>query len=78
SEGTHWSQCGHFQRHMIVAIMDCNSSKCEYSYLHPKGCRDPSCVKRYGAEVEKIVDTVNDQCFTCRMARQRASRPYAA
>ena len=30
---------------MIAAIVDCNSSKCENSYLHPKGCRDPHCVK---------------------------------
>ena len=35
----------HFQRHLVVAIMDCNSHKCERSYLHPKGCRDPACIK---------------------------------
>lgn len=25
--------------------MDCNSSRCEKSYLHPPGCRAPTCVK---------------------------------
>jgi hypothetical protein len=35
----------HFQRHLIVAIMDCNSSRCEYSIFHQKGCRDPNCIK---------------------------------
>src|SRR5712671_3824524 len=25
--------------------MDCNSSKCEYSIFHQRGCRDPGCVK---------------------------------
>ena len=35
----------HFQRHLIVAIMDCNSSRCEYSIYHKKGCRDPGCIR---------------------------------
>jgi hypothetical protein len=35
----------HFQRHLVVAIMDCNSSRCEYSIFHQKGCRDPACLK---------------------------------
>ena len=35
----------HFQRHLVVAIMDCNSSRCEYSIFHQKGCRDPGCIK---------------------------------
>ena len=35
----------HFQRHLVVAIMDCNSYKCERSYLHSKNCRDPGCIK---------------------------------
>jgi hypothetical protein len=25
--------------------MDCNSSRCEYSIFHHKGCRDPGCIK---------------------------------
>ncbi|KAL1950030.1 hypothetical protein VTO73DRAFT_5152 [Trametes versicolor] len=45
AEGTRWSKCGHFQRHLVVAIMDCNSAKCERSYLHQRGCRDPTCIK---------------------------------
>ena len=32
----------HFQRHMILAIMDCNSSHCEKSIQHTKGCKDHS------------------------------------
>lgn len=35
----------HFQRHLVVAIMDCNSSRCERSVLHPKGCRDSNCTR---------------------------------
>ncbi|KAA1472327.1 hypothetical protein DENSPDRAFT_838565 [Dentipellis sp. KUC8613] len=93
----------HFQRHMVVAIMDCNSSRCEWSILHPKGCRQPNCIKvrsvsllpilprlpslplpfppharsdgrrrqTYGPEVQKDIDTVNDECFSCRAAAAR-------
>ena len=25
--------------------MDCNSSRCEYSIYHKKGCRDPNCIR---------------------------------
>lgn len=55
--------CQHFQRHMIAAIVDCNSSRCENSYLHPKGCRDPHCVKVRHTEfpflyVSKIVHSI--------------------
>ncbi|KAI0262395.1 hypothetical protein BC834DRAFT_828960, partial [Gloeopeniophorella convolvens] len=71
SEGTRWSRCGHFQRHLIVAIMDCNSSKCEYSIFHQKGCRDSVCIKHYGPEVQKVVDTVDNDCFACRAAAAR-------
>lgn len=38
----------HFQRHGIAAIMDCNSSHCERSILHPRNCKDPSCQKVSG------------------------------
>jgi hypothetical protein len=95
----------HFQRHMIVAIMDCNSSRCEYSIFHQKGCRDPNCIKvrtdpfmhllsifptlfvrktnsrpftlpfhvqHYGPEVQKVVDTVDNDCFACRAAAARS------
>jgi hypothetical protein len=84
----------HFQRHLVVAIMDCNSSRCEYSIFHPKGCRDPGCLKvrssysalpwpkpfffllhpgqHYGPEVQKVVDTVDNDCFACRAAAARS------
>ncbi|KAI0642848.1 hypothetical protein C8Q79DRAFT_1002679 [Trametes meyenii] len=71
AEGTRWSKCGHFQRHLVVAIMDCNSPKCERSYLHPRGCRDTQCIKNFGPEVQKDVDTVKDECFQCRAAAAR-------
>lgn len=35
----------HFQRHLVTAILDCNSSSCEKSMLHHRGCRDARCVK---------------------------------
>jgi len=83
----------HFQRHLVVAIMDCNSSRCEYSIFHQKGCRDPGCLKvrssysalswsqtffcstpgqHYGPEVQKVVDTVDNDCFACRAAAARS------
>ncbi|KAI0738854.1 hypothetical protein C8Q80DRAFT_1202434 [Daedaleopsis nitida] len=58
AEGTRWSKCGHFQRHLVVAIMDCNSHKCERSYLHPKGCRDAACIK------VRLLSSVRDET-TC-------------
>ncbi|OBZ71345.1 hypothetical protein A0H81_08893 [Grifola frondosa] len=51
--------------------MDCNSSKCERSYLHPKSCRDPHCIKNFGPDVEKDIDTVKDECFQCRATAAR-------
>ncbi|EIM87601.1 uncharacterized protein STEHIDRAFT_146925 [Stereum hirsutum FP-91666 SS1] len=72
AEGTKWSRCGHFQRHLVVAIMDCNSSHCEWSIIHPKGCREPGCKKVYGADVQKVVDTVNDECYQCRAIAARS------
>ena len=41
-ESISFSPHQHFQRHMILAIMDCNSSHCEKSIQHTKGCRDHS------------------------------------
>lgn len=35
----------HFQRHMVAAIVDCDSSKCERSLKHNKSCRDAACIK---------------------------------
>ncbi|KAL4247907.1 TAZ-type domain-containing protein [Abortiporus biennis] len=71
AEGTRWKKCGHFQRHLVVAIMDCNSSRCERSYLHSKSCRDQACQKNFGPDVQKDIDTVNDDCFQCRAAAAR-------
>ncbi|KAF9651604.1 hypothetical protein BDM02DRAFT_3178654 [Thelephora ganbajun] len=72
AEGTRWAKCGHFQRHMIIAIMDCNSHHCEKSVLHSKSCRDHSrCIRNYGPEVQKDIDVVNDYCFACRAAAAR-------
>ncbi|KAF7378289.1 hypothetical protein MSAN_00254300 [Mycena sanguinolenta] len=35
----------HFQRHLVVAIVDCNRTRCERSVYHPRGCRLPTCTK---------------------------------
>ncbi|KAL6300659.1 hypothetical protein BKA93DRAFT_800626 [Sparassis latifolia] len=51
--------------------MDCNSSHCERSILHPKHCREPTCLKNYGPDVQKDIDTVKDDCFQCRAAAAR-------
>ncbi|KAJ7590210.1 hypothetical protein C8J56DRAFT_589750 [Mycena floridula] len=74
AEGTRWTRCGHFQRHMVVAIADCNSSRCEKSYYHPPTCRQPSCHKTFGREIQKDIDRVDEYCFACRAAQARAAR----
>ncbi|KAH7913369.1 hypothetical protein BJ138DRAFT_1146290 [Hygrophoropsis aurantiaca] len=71
AEGTRWTRCMHFQRHMVVAIMDCNSSRCERSYLHPPTCRQPNCIKNFDTEVQKDIDRVDEYCFACRAAMNR-------
>ncbi|KAJ7195952.1 hypothetical protein GGX14DRAFT_674212, partial [Mycena pura] len=45
AQGTRWSRCGHFQRHLITAIVDCSSSHCEKSLQHPRNCRLTSCTR---------------------------------
>jgi hypothetical protein len=35
----------HFQRHMVIAIVDCNFAGCERSIRHPRNCRQPTCIK---------------------------------
>ncbi|KAF8223923.1 hypothetical protein L208DRAFT_1314551 [Tricholoma matsutake] len=78
SEGTRWKRCGHFQRHLVVAIMDCNSIRCERSYFHPRDCRNPGCLKNFGDEVEKDIDSVDDFCWACRAAQERQARLNAS
>ncbi|ESK84246.1 hypothetical protein Moror_3785 [Moniliophthora roreri MCA 2997] len=76
AEGTRWNKCGHFQRHIIAAVLDCNSPRCERSYHHPRGCQKPACrcIQNWGTEIEKDVDNVDEFCFTCRAAQERARR----
>ncbi|KAJ8587062.1 hypothetical protein M405DRAFT_853073 [Rhizopogon salebrosus TDB-379] len=71
AEGTRWLQCGHFQRHLVIAIEDCNSTRCERSYRHPRGCRQPNCTKNFGPEIQRSIDDVDEICFQCRTARAR-------
>ncbi|KAJ7595056.1 hypothetical protein C8J56DRAFT_455918 [Mycena floridula] len=74
SEGTRWKRCGHFQRHMVVAIVDCNSTRCEKSYHHRPDCRHQTCLKTFGREIQKNIDQVDEYCFACRAAQARAAR----
>lgn len=77
----------HFQRHLVIAIEDCNSTRCERSYRHPRGCRQPNCTKvgrvsrtvlpivkptqNFGPEIQRSIDDVDEICFQCRTARAR-------
>ncbi|KAF9524124.1 hypothetical protein CPB83DRAFT_746460, partial [Crepidotus variabilis] len=71
SEGTRWSRCNHFQRHMVVAILDCNTTHCERSCFHPRECRNGTCWKVYGNEIQRDIDTVDEYCFACRAAQAK-------
>ncbi|KIM36565.1 hypothetical protein M413DRAFT_20506 [Hebeloma cylindrosporum] len=73
SEGTRWAKCGHFQRHMVVAILDCNSQRCTKSVYHPSNCRLPTCVNIFNTEIQRDVDRVDEYCFACRAAQARAA-----
>ncbi|KAM6493774.1 hypothetical protein JOM56_010135 [Amanita muscaria] len=73
AQGTRWSKCGHFQRHLILAVVDCESYQCEMSCYHPKGCRSRDCLKFYGDEIQQDVDNVKEFCFACRAAQARAA-----
>ena len=87
----------HFQRHGILAIMDCEQKNCERSIRHPTGCHERTCesvspflqkqmqtsdrscswrracrpIQNWGPEVQKDIDTVNDDCFACRAKAAR-------
>ncbi|KAJ7831650.1 hypothetical protein B0H13DRAFT_2240535 [Mycena leptocephala] len=75
AEGTRWTRWGfHFQRHLVVAIVDCNTTRCERSVYHPRGCRAPTCAKNFGPEIQKDVDRVDEYCWACRAAQERAAR----
>ncbi|TFK68441.1 hypothetical protein BDN72DRAFT_730369, partial [Pluteus cervinus] len=71
SEGTRWTRCMHFQRHLVVAIADCSSSQCERSYTHNPSCRQTTCTKNFGEEIQRDIDSVADYCFVCKAAQAR-------
>ncbi|KAF9234686.1 hypothetical protein BU15DRAFT_52285, partial [Melanogaster broomeanus] len=71
SQGTVWLKCGHFQRHLVIAIEDCNSNRCQKSYRHPPNCRQPNCTENFGPEIQQSVDNVDEFCFQCRTAMSR-------
>ena len=60
----------HFQRHGIVAIMDCDSSHCERSIRHPKGCRNSQCQpvspRELRASANSLTHAVPEHSFPCR------------
>ncbi|KIJ60306.1 hypothetical protein HYDPIDRAFT_161203 [Hydnomerulius pinastri MD-312] len=71
AEGTRWLKCGHFQRHFVAAIVDCDSSRCERSIRHSPSCRQPNCTKNFGPDIQKSIDNVDEFCFQCRTAMSR-------
>ncbi|EIN12282.1 hypothetical protein PUNSTDRAFT_96939 [Punctularia strigosozonata HHB-11173 SS5] len=77
SEGTRWTTCGHFQRHLVVAIMDCSRSNCTKSIRHPTACRAPTCIQNFGPEVQKDIDAVDELCWACKSAIEREKRHAA-
>lgn len=76
----------------VIAVTDCNSTRCERSLYHPKSCREPACNRvhfptslvcfrttltdrqAYGKEIQKDIDKVNEFCFACRAAQERAAK----
>ncbi|KAJ7049347.1 hypothetical protein C8F01DRAFT_1002506, partial [Mycena amicta] len=73
-DGTRWTRCGHFQRHFITAIQDCMSRNCAKSQMHSPSCRRTTCVRNFGPDVENDVDSVDDLCWACKSALDRAAR----
>ncbi|KAJ7686980.1 hypothetical protein B0H14DRAFT_2403706, partial [Mycena olivaceomarginata] len=74
SDGTRWTRCGHFQRHLVTHIVDCERTNCERSLLHPRGCRASTCAKNFGPQIENDVDKVDEHCYRCRAAEERRRR----
>ncbi|KII90532.1 hypothetical protein PLICRDRAFT_39099 [Plicaturopsis crispa FD-325 SS-3] len=66
AEGTRWLKCGHFQRHDIVLIKDCFSTRCSKSIQHPKGCQDRACIPDWGPQIERSIHTPDEFCVNCR------------
>jgi hypothetical protein len=61
----------HFQRHLVTAILDCNSSRCERSYQHPPNCRLPTCRK---VSFCSIVIQNPDHCAALRILVAKSNR----
>ncbi|CAK5270079.1 unnamed protein product [Mycena citricolor] len=64
----------HFQRHMIVAIVDCNDARCEKSIQHRGRCVSRDCIRVFGPEIQQDLDRVDDFCWACRAAKERHAR----
>ncbi|KAF7300030.1 hypothetical protein MKEN_01325700 [Mycena kentingensis (nom. inval.)] len=75
---THKPLLQHFQRHLVVAIVDCNTTRCERSVYHPRGCRSTTCARNFGPEIQRDVDAVDDFCWACKSAAERAARGPSA
>ncbi|KJA16312.1 hypothetical protein HYPSUDRAFT_207184 [Hypholoma sublateritium FD-334 SS-4] len=73
AKGTRWGKCGHFQRHLVVAVMDCCQTNCERSCNHPPRCPLRTCITTYGREIQQDVDLVDEFCFQCRAAQAKAA-----
>lgn len=35
----------HFQRHMVIAIVDCHLTRCARSIYHPRNCQESTCIQ---------------------------------
>ncbi|KAF8184186.1 hypothetical protein BJ912DRAFT_1032002 [Pholiota molesta] len=73
AQGTRWGKCGHFQRHLVIAVLDCNTLRCERSCHHPPTCRSRTCATTFGQEIQRDVDFVDEYCFACRAAQAKAA-----
>ncbi|KAF7291278.1 hypothetical protein MIND_01271600 [Mycena indigotica] len=65
----------HFQRHLIVAIVDCDRRDCENSQRHRRPCANHTrCIKNFGEQIDRDVDAVDDFCWVCKAAADRRAR----